>query len=209
MELLAAFKKFLLEKGYKPGEKIATEHELAAYFNVSRGKIREAANTLAQLGILEKKARRGTVLRSLDPQSVCDDLRFRFSLVDFNPADFREAREVIETAVFPLAFKRITPALLSELEQAARETLENVAEPAKADRADQKFHLTLLKACGNQTLQTFGQVIQILFSEEYRQYCWDREKITQAAHEHCQIVQAIQDSNYQQAAGIMAKHLKH
>ncbi len=209
MKLLEELKKYLLEKGYKPGDKIATEYELSTHFKVSRGKIREAANTLAQLGILEKKARRGTILKSLDPDSVSDDLRFRFSLVDFNPADFMEAREVIENAILPLALKRMTPTLLNELEQAAEDILKYIQEPEKADQADQRFHLILLEACGNKTLQTFGQVIQTLFREENRQQYWAEGKILAAANDHIQLVQAIKDSDYEKASNIMAQHFKH
>lgn len=209
MKLLEELKQYLLEKGYKPGDKIATEYELATHFQVSRGKIREAANTLAQLGILEKKARRGTILKSLDPDSVSDDLRFRFSLVDFNPADFMEAREVIENAILPLALKRMTPTLLNELEQAAEDILKYIQEPEKADQADQRFHLILLEACGNKTLQTFGQVIQTLFRAENRQQYWVEGKIRATANDHIQLVQAIKDSDCKKAQEAMAKHFKH
>lgn len=209
MKLLEELKKYLLEKGYKPGDKIPTEYELANHFKVSRGKIREAANTLSQLGILEKKARRGTILKSLDPESVSDDLKFRFSLVEFNSYDFQEAREVIENAILPLALKRMTPALLNELEQTAEAILKNVQEPEKADRADQRFHLILLEACGNKTLQTFGQVIQILFSEENRRHYRSEELILAAANDHVQLVQAIKDSDNEKAIEIMANHLKY
>ncbi len=209
MELLEQFKTFLIKKEYKPGDKIATEMELAAHFQVSRSKIREAANTLSQLGILEKKARRGTILKSLNPKSVGNDLKFRFAMADFNPADFQETRCVVEKAILPLTVKRITPVLLNELEKAAAEMKNNLSEPKKADAADQKFHLILLEACGNQTLQAFGQVIQALFSNENRQKYWSAEKMSSASEEHCQLVQAIKDSDTEEAVEIMAKHFKY
>lgn len=209
MTLLDKFKKFLIDKGYKTGDKIATEAELAEYFGVSRNKIREATITLSQLGILDKKARRGTILKSLDPESISNDLKFRFSLADFNPADFQEARSVIEKAILPLAIKRITPALLRELEDTVSEMEVNLTVPKKADAADQKFHLILLAACGNQTLQAFGQVIQALFSNENRQKYWTEEKISAAYDEHWQLVRAIKDSDIEEAVTIMSRHFKY
>ena len=208
MNLLDEFKKFLIDKGYKCGDKIATEVELAKHFNVSRNKIREAAVTLTQLGILDKKARRGTILKSLNPESISNDLKFRFKLADFNPADFHEARSIIEKAILPLAVKRITPALLRELEDSVVEMKANLQLPEKADAADRKFHMLLLAACGNQTLQAFGEVIQALFSKEYRQKYWSEECFRIAAAEHSELIQAIKDFDEQQALNVMSRHFK-
>ena len=88
MTLLDALKNYLRENGYRSGEKIPTEMELAAHFNVSRSRIREATTTLCLQGILDKKARRGTVIRSMDPESAGSDLLFRFSLDNVDPADY-------------------------------------------------------------------------------------------------------------------------
>ena len=99
MTLLEELKSYLLELGCRPGEKIPTEMELAAHFKVSRGKVREATTALCLQGVLDKKARRGTVIKSLDPDSAGSDLLFRFSLSDIDPADFKEARRVIERAI--------------------------------------------------------------------------------------------------------------
>ena len=207
--LLEQFKKFLIDKGYKPGDKIATEMELSGYFKVSRAKVRETAHTLSQLGILEKKARRGTILKSLDPESVSDDLKFRFSLGNFNPADFQEARSVIEKAIVPLAVKRMTPSLLKNLEDAATIMLDNCSKPELADEADRSFHLILLEACGNQTLQAFGQVIQSLFTKENRRKYWSKDNVKTAANEHIQLIQAIKDSDVAGALNIISKHFKY
>lgn len=48
MTLLDALKNYLRENGYRSGEKIPTEMELAAHFNVSRSRIREATTTLCR-----------------------------------------------------------------------------------------------------------------------------------------------------------------
>jgi DNA-binding FadR family transcriptional regulator len=209
MTLLDKFKKFLIDKGYKTGDKIATEAELAKHFGVSRNKIREATITLSQLGILDKKARRGTILKSLDPESISNDLKFRFSLADFNPADFQEARSVIEKAILPLAIKRITPALLNELENSIVEMEDNLDVPEKADIADRKFHMTLLAACGNQTLQAFGRVIESLFNKEKRQKYWTKENFLVAVKDHNNLIKAIKSSDIEQALDIMSKHFKY
>lgn len=205
---LSELKRYLLEKKYRPGEKIATEMELANHFQVSRNKIREATTTLCQLGILEKKARRGTVLKAIDADSIGSDLRFRFALADFNPADFMEARRVIEKAILPLAIKRISPVMLAELEKAVLEMKKNLAEPEAADAADRRFHLILLQACGNRTLQAFGQVIQTLFRKENRRRFWTTENFTAACDDHLRLIEAVRNGDTDTATAIMDRHFK-
>ena len=138
MTLLDALKNYLRENGYRSGEKIPTEMELAAHFNVSRSRIREATTTLCLQGILDKKARRGTVIRSMDPESAGSDLLFRFSLDNVDPADYLEARKVIERAVMPLTVRRITPVMLRQLENLTEKMEGPATSPEEADLADRE-----------------------------------------------------------------------
>ncbi len=209
MHLLTEVKKFMLERGYKPGDKIATEQELSTHFGVSRNKIREATTTLCQLGILEKKARRGTIVKDLDHETISSDLQFRFSMIDVNPADFQEARIVMEKAILPLAIKRITPILLDELEKAVNIMETNQDKPETFDNADREFHLILVKACGNQTLQAFGQLIQALFQKQYRKKYWTEERFRQAAIDHNELLDAIKSGDESTAFQLISNHFKY
>lgn len=208
MTLLAALKDYLRENGYRAGEKIPTEMELATHFKVSRSRIREATTTLCLQGILDKKARRGTIIRAIDPESAGSDLLFRFSMDNVDPADYLEARKVIERAVMPLTVRRITPALLHQLEKLIEKMDDPDSSPEDADLADRDFHLLLLKACGNRTLQVFGQVIQALFREEFRRQYRVPGLIKDAVAEHRKIVAALKDSNEAEAVELIANHIR-
>jgi Transcriptional regulators len=208
MTLLEELKSYLLELGCRPGEKIPTEMELAAHFKVSRGKVREATTALCLQGMLDKKARRGTVIKSLDPDSAGSDLLFRFSLSDIDPADFKEARRVIERAIMPLSVRRITPVLLRELEVLVERMEDRSMTPEVADAADRDFHLVLLKACGNRTLQTFGQVIQALFREQYRRQYRTPELLERAAAAHRRLLTALKNSDEAAAVELIANHIR-
>ena len=207
--LLRQFKDFLISENYSVGDKIMTEMELAEHFHVSRSKIREASTALCQQGILSKKARRGTILQSLDPELLSENLEFQFSLSDVNPADFQEARIVIEEAILPLAIRRITPAQLAELTGHAQKMVDCLDNPELADEHDKAFHLTLLKACGNRTLQTFGQVISSLFRKDCRKKYWDAAKVSKAAQDHLQLLAAIRDNDTPKALTIIHRHFNY
>ena len=208
MTLLDALKNYLRENGYRSGEKIPTEMELAAHFNVSRSRIREATTTLCLQGILDKKARRGTVIRSMDPESAGSDLLFRFSLDNVDPADYLEARKVIERAVMPLTVRRITPVMLRQLENLTEKMEDPGTSPEEADLADRDFHLLLLKACGNRTLQVFGRVLQALFREEFRRQYRLPGLVRAAAAEHRKLVTALKNSDEAEAVELIANHIR-
>lgn len=53
---------------YVPGEKIPSEHELAAHYRVGRPTVRQATDTLIQRGVLERKRGSGTFVRSVPAQ---------------------------------------------------------------------------------------------------------------------------------------------
>lgn len=208
MTLLEELKRYLAAKPFRPGEKIPTELELAARFGVSRGKIREATSALCFQGVLDKKARRGTVVKSLDPDSAGSDLLFRFSLSDVDPADFGEARRVIERAIIPLTVRRITPAQLRELAELVDRMESLIGNPGEADIADRDFHLLLLKSCGNRALQTFGQVIQSLFREQYRRKYWTPERLAAAVADHRRLLAALRDSDEAAAIELITHHFR-
>ncbi len=208
MNLLDELKGYLREGKFRPGEKIPTELELAAHFGVSRSRIREATTTLCQLGILDKKARRGTVIRAVDPEAAGSDLLFRLSLDENDPADFLEARKVIERAVMPLTVRRITPAQLRKLELLT-DTMESSGVSAEtADLADRDFHLLLLEASGNRTLRIFGQVLQALFREQFRRQYRRPDLIAAAAAEHRQLIAALKHSDKAAAEEWILHHIK-
>ena len=80
--------------------------------------------------------------------------------------------------------------------------------PEAADAADRDFHLVLLKACGNRTLQTFGQVIQALFREQYRRQYRTPELLERAAAAHRRLLTALKNSDEAAAVELIANHIR-
>jgi GntR family transcriptional regulator, transcriptional repressor for pyruvate dehydrogenase complex len=191
-QLDAAIRGHFLEKGYKPGTRIETEHELAAHFGVSRYKIRYVLNSLVQQGILAKTPRRGTFIRHFDEKMLADNLQFTYRISRLSLDGYIEARIVAELAVLPLVVRRATPTQIAQMEETIDRMLRNKDVPEDADKDDLEFHLLLLRACGNELLASFTTVLSRLFHDpEYRRKYWKPETITRLAHEHRQILDAI------------------
>ncbi len=78
--------------------------------------------------------------------------------------------------------------------------------PRLADKADRDFHLELLRACGNETLQLFSAVIHGLFSDSNRSKYWKVDLIKAAARDHRDIIEAIRREETAQALDILVRH---
>ena len=140
-------------------ERLPTEEELAARFEVSRATIREALKRLAAQNLI--RSRRGPTGGNFVNKPSREELRaatanaatLLVSLGEFELRDIVEAREEIETTCCRLAVRRRTDAHLAAL---ARE-IERQADPALEDTefcaSDVRFHRTLVEAAGNPALE--------------------------------------------------------
>jgi DNA-binding GntR family transcriptional regulator len=136
----------LLTGNLSPGERIS-EHALAKEFGVSRGPIREAIGKLAAERLLDQLPNSGTFVRT----STRKELEELYQL-----------RAWLEGEATAEAADKITDAELLQLQQCCdqmaaivdnqRETGAHIMADADNERfvmTDLKFHLTLVKACGN------------------------------------------------------------
>jgi GntR family transcriptional regulator, transcriptional repressor for pyruvate dehydrogenase complex len=207
-DLSDRIRKYILNSCRKPGERIETEHELAALFKVTRYQIRNMLSGLVQQGILSKAPRRGTVINHFDPAIIADNLNFAYQISNSNLYEYMEARMVVELAAMPLIIKRITPVKIAEAEEIIGRMIRLRNDPPRADQADRDFHLLLLGSCGNQLLASFSAVISGLFHyTEYRRQYWSPSTITRLAEEHRRIIEAIKLGDAALAVSRMENHL--
>ena len=202
-------KAYLLSQSLGPGSQVEPETRLAARFGVTRHKIREALNTLALMGIVERTPRRGTIIRGFDTGALSANIRFQFEVASFDIAAFLEARTVMECAILPLAVRRVTPAGLAALTRCVDAMEASAATPEEADKYDLAFHLELFKASGNDVLEAFSGVLTTLFkSGEYRKKFRNTDYIINViVKEHREIIQALAKGDVTEAVQRMRRHL--
>lgn len=206
--LFERVKRYFLEKGYKPGDVIDSEVSLSAHFKVSRYQVRKALTTLAELGILKRTSRRGTVINHFDPRSLSEQIKFQFTLSYSNIEEFKEARVLVERAIMPLVVRRMPPGLISKLEECIQNMTQSADDPRQADTWDREFHMQIFNACGNDVLKAFSTVISTLFqSEEYRKKYWQPSRIKQLAREHSLILEAIKQGDCDLSIQRLEDHL--
>ncbi|MGH2560532.1 MAG: FadR/GntR family transcriptional regulator [Thermomicrobiales bacterium] len=166
-------KAFVLERGFRAGELLPAEADLARALGISRPSLREAMKALQILGVVETRHGAGTFVGHFSLEPLVESLTFRI-LMD-RSRTVQTVRELLE----------IRLVLESTLVQriAALHTLEQVAElrdllSRMEDRAgrgetfpeeDRAFHEALYRPLANQMvvslLQAFWDVIALVHHE--------------------------------------------
>ncbi len=133
----------------KPGDKLPTESEIMARFDVSRTVVREALSKLQASRLVETRHGIGTF--ALAPQ---DTGNFKISEEDFSTVadviSVLELRISLETEAAGLAAQRRTPANLQAMQAALQAFQDSINQDSDAVPPDFHFHMEVARATGNQ-----------------------------------------------------------
>ncbi len=196
----------------KPGDKLPTESEIMARFQVSRTVVREALSKLQASGLVETRHGIGTFALTLP-----DTNNFTITGCDFSTlADviaLLELRISLETEAAGLAAQRRTDANLATMEIALKAfstAIENDSETVPSDFA---FHIEVSRATGNRhfaDLMTYlgTMIIPRTRIDTSNSAPEGRLKYLQQAHgDHENIYNAIRRQDADAARAAMRTHL--
>src|SRR5277367_3820180 len=117
---------YLRDARWEPGQKLPTERQLCALYDVGRATVRRVLGELKELGLITQTVGSGTYVA----KDVADRLpQGAPPQGSTSPADLMEARLVFEPALIDLVIRNATPADFAALETCCRnadtaETLE-------------------------------------------------------------------------------------
>lgn len=178
-KVITAIKKDIAGGKLKKNEKIPSEPELMAIYQVGRSTIREAIKTLAISGILKVQQGSGTFVASkIKDESLTQRLR----RADFE--DINAVRSLLEIEIVKLACKNGTEEDLEQLylHLSQRKNAIDAADQKKCAAADIAFHISIAKAAGNPVLfdlyQNFSSVMHTFFTAR------DEESVAHFAGSH-------------------------
>jgi DNA-binding FadR family transcriptional regulator len=164
-KVIRAIKKDIAAGKLKKNEKIPSEPELMAIYQVGRSTIREAIKTLAISGILKVQQGSGTFVASkLKDESLAQRLR-RAEFEDINAV-----RSLLEIEIVKLACIHGTAKDMEQiyLHLSQRKSAIDAGDQKKCAVADIAFHISIARAAGNPVLldlyQNFSSVIQTFFT---------------------------------------------
>lgn len=185
------------------GQHLVTQ-ELADRFGVSHTPIREALITLAGIGVIDLQPNRGAIVRRVSARDV---------------REICQVRKALECEATRSACGKIDR---SELQSLA-EHLKRLTSPTsrtgarfitKAREVDSRLHDLIASSCGNAFLANELNRLKLLF-RTFRDVSWEHDserqdyhRLTEEAHEHLAIVDALLAQNRSESARAMSRHIR-
>jgi len=143
-QVAATIERAISDGRYQPGQRLASERDLAEEFGVSRPTLRRAVIALEMRGLLESRQGSGVYVRrvvAVTPTPARE--------LDIGAFDQAEARRLFEGEVAALAATLITDEELAYLESLVAEMTNEKATKEQSELADRQFHATIARATRN------------------------------------------------------------
>jgi len=191
-----------------PGDRLPTETEIAARFDVSRTVVREAARLLVQRGLVAVSPGRGMTVAEFDGRFIADQYALLLRLSDGTFEQLLELRLVLEVEMAALAAARRSKEEVEQL-HAVNERLERALDhkPEFLD-ADLHFHELVARASHN---PFFGLVIRPIngfLKDAYAEGPGYPSEASQTIEEHVEIAEAIAAGDPARARFATENHLR-
>ncbi len=201
-------KNAILSGELKNEDKIPTERELAAGFNVSRNMVREAIRALEMAGYLEVRQgpKGGAFVREFTPDRLSEGFLDYYLAKKLTMEELNHVRLYVEPEVARLAAQNIN--------RESAESLKNVVEnefmaDAIEDRVLSltKFHLTLAEMCGNFFYEIIINVLLSITKEIVVAGYRGGDTVVHGLDQHNDVLKAVLDGDSDKAADYMKAHL--
>jgi GntR family transcriptional repressor for pyruvate dehydrogenase complex len=207
--IISSLKDLINFKNLEPGDKLPSERMLSEKFNVSRGNLRDALQTLEYYGLVKSIPQSGTFVADIGITALNGMIDDILSLPVPSFKELVEARIFLELKGVKLAAIRRTTDDLIRIENALTAYSDKVKAGEDAVQEDLLFHLAIARASGNPTLNTFMLKItpEIINNFEKHHVC-DKDTAFIGIQEHNAIIDAIRDNDPAAAKDAMKKHFK-
>jgi GntR family transcriptional regulator, transcriptional repressor for pyruvate dehydrogenase complex len=208
-EVLSQLKEAILRGRFKAGDKLPTERELTAEFQVSRAGVREALRALELRGfvVTRQGPAGGAFVTELSFERVGHAFLDLFLANKLSIPELAQVRCHIEPEVARLAALNITPASAEMLKKA--EEAEYVPPSTNLERMQQltSVHHVLAECCGNHFFEVIVKSMMNLTGEIVLAVDPDHESL-HGPGEHLALVRAVIAGDSAAASAAMTTHLE-
>lgn len=200
----------IVSRQIRPGERLPSERELGAQFNVSRTVIREAVRSLVARGLVRVTSGRGVEVSEVGSGNVAASMKLMvrgYDSLDYEKVN--EVRSAVEVQTAGLAARRARPEDVERLRQLCddhQSSLER-GEIDTVSEIDFQFHRELTRASGNELLLAMLDSISDVLREVRHQAMVQPHVSEEGLKAHRRILKAVSAGDPKAARDAMAKHL--
>ncbi len=210
-EISDQIKELILKGEFKPGDKLPPERNLAGIFSVSRPPVREAINALTAMGFLEKHHGEGTIVKSIVSTKMGDPFSDLILHSKEKVTELIEVRKGIESWTSYYAALRRTEEEVVQFDEIIKSMEDSFEAGKTSEEEDSRLHITIARATHNviwlHMMHTIFDVMQEFLNLIWQKVYPDTEDRAILLKQHRGIVDAIKNSNSQDAYERMLEHL--
>jgi GntR family transcriptional repressor for pyruvate dehydrogenase complex len=200
----------IVEGRLEPGERLASERDLASQFGVARGALREAERALALIGLLTITPGKGVFVAQKRPLFQTHEIEKYLGQEIHNVREVYEVREIIESRMIEIAAERIDSNGVSDLEK----HMKRMYEIAKSEHPNHKafaeshflFDLVVAEAAGNRLLTEIFKSIRDVELETHLKVLRLPGTIANSLRQHERILVAIRSKSRLKAREAAKRH---
>ena len=205
----------LIERQYKPGDRIPAEMELAEFLGVSRTTIREAVKILCSRNILEIRRGLGTCVCE-NPGRPADPFGSKEMDEEQLKADIFEMSLLLEPELVRLAARKASDESIVRMKEIHREMEDRLKRYAEGEyipmkefrKLDIAFHKAVIEGCENQIISRSLPMFLATCTEWYSVWTsLDFGKVLESFRRyHRKILEAVESHDADSAYRYAAEH---
>ena len=215
MQVAQAIRVYIAERSLLPGDRVGTEHDLAAEFGVSRPTVREALRLLAASHLIRaSQGRTGGIFVDNTPQggmatNIGESITAMLATERLSLRDMVEARMFLEVPLAGMAAEKATDEIVAELEAAIDAQRGHLPGTPPFNDADARFHRTLAEASGNDLLIAFTRWILDVLQPSLIDVISPRVDPDEIIAQHTAVLRGVKRGQRAAAERAMRRHLEH
>jgi GntR family transcriptional repressor for pyruvate dehydrogenase complex len=208
--VMSEIQEVFARRGFKPGDRLPSERELAKQLSVGRSSLREAIHGLQTMGFVERRHGVGTFFLAEPGNWSTAPLKFQTPSPPVLFEELIETRLLLEVRLAALAAERATPEDLERIKAAAKKR----ARAPYGEYAERglDFHLAIAAAAHQTVLLEMLKAVRTLYWDTWNSLDAAAREVVVAFRArqqggHTRILRAIAARDPDAAAEAMRRHL--
>ena len=206
-QVVESLKTYIINGGFKAGDKLLSEKELCSRLSVSRTVLREALRALEAVGIIHVKDGAGAYVSDVNATTIAQHLSPLFEMSsDADLEHMVQARAAVEVGAIPFIIQRYTRGDAERIHK----ILQSLGKSKSVDelhRAEEEFHVALIEIADNPLLTEFSSFLAKFFAIGKKYIPWGSISTETATELHRQLLDVIESGDITAAQEAMSRHI--
>lgn len=208
-QVFEQMKQQILQGAWKPGQKLPSENDLAASFEVSRITVRQAMQKLAVLGLVDTRSGEGSYIKKASLSPIMNSIVPIAYLGDNDIRQVLEFRQMVEVETAGFAAEKATPEEIAQLRALYNEMrkIEIEKDRQQFAKLDLDFHFMIAEMTKNELIIATHNILREILSTAMEQIV-EHLGNDIGIYYHGNLLEAIEARDVKRTKDIMREHLQ-